>query len=287
MGVHITLKHYVAQHPHSRAMRKRIARKLAPIRLSRANELWYKKALLALTGRLRQVTRDILLPVVKQYAPQEVTTDAIPQAPQDAISAAFELMQKQFGGIDNLALRLAQTAIEKNNTAVDQRLISSVKLGVGVDISTALTAGPEITGAMASALTANVELIKSIPQQYFEKLEALVYENFKEGLRFEALADNISHIADVTDSRAKLIARDQTSKMNGEFNKVRQTGLGIAKYQWATAGDERVREDHADNDGQIFSWDDPPPTGHPGHDINCRCVAVPFFDLDEQPEPEQ
>ena len=32
---------------------------------------------------------------------------------------------------------------------------------------------------------------------------------------------------------------------------------------------------HIANNGQIFAWDSPPPdTGHPGDDVQCRCVAV-------------
>jgi len=30
------------------------------------------------------------------------------------------------------------------------------------------------------------------------------------------------------------------------------------------------------NDGQVFSWANPPETGHPGTDYNCRCEAVPY-----------
>ena len=53
--------------------------------------------------------------------------------------------------------------------------------------------------------------------------------------------------------------------------------MGIKQYIWSTSGDERVRDSHAENDGKIFSYDDPPPTGHPGDEINCRCVAIPYF----------
>ncbi|ODR99451.1 hypothetical protein AUC68_05655 [Methyloceanibacter methanicus] len=60
-------------------------------------------------------------------------------------------------------------------------------------------------------------------------------------------------------------------------------------YIWRTRGDGRVRPSHAANDGKIFAWDDPPPTGHPGEDYGCRCRAeayVPdtaeFFDIEMQ-----
>jgi hypothetical protein len=33
---------------------------------------------------------------------------------------------------------------------------------------------------------------------------------------------------------------------------------------------------HRANDGRIFSWSAPPPTGHPGQDHNCRCTAEPY-----------
>ncbi|MBX9726836.1 MAG: minor capsid protein [Rickettsiales bacterium] len=44
-------------------------------------------------------------------------------------------------------------------------------------------------------------------------------------------------------------------------------------YIWQTQMDDRVRPSHADNEGQIFEWDNPPPTGHPGSAPRCRCSA--------------
>jgi hypothetical protein len=42
-------------------------------------------------------------------------------------------------------------------------------------------------------------------------------------------------------------------------------------YVWHTQGDGKVRSEHAERDGKIFSWDDPPEGGHPGEAPNCRC----------------
>ncbi len=59
----------------------------------------------------------------------------------------------------------------------------------------------------------------------------------------------------------------------------RQREAGVCQYIWGTVGDERVRDSHADNEGQIFSWDNPPEdTGHPGDEDNCRCSADPVVD---------
>ena len=55
-----------------------------------------------------------------------------------------------------------------------------------------------------------------------------------------------------------------------------QRAQGFTHYIWRTQGDEKVRPEHAANDGQVFAWDDPPPTGHPGADYGCRCWAQPL-----------
>ena len=48
-------------------------------------------------------------------------------------------------------------------------------------------------------------------------------------------------------------------------------------YVWRTREDGKVRPSHAANDGHVFAWDDPPPTGNPGEDYGCRCVAEPYY----------
>ena len=50
-----------------------------------------------------------------------------------------------------------------------------------------------------------------------------------------------------------------------------------SQYIWRTREDEKVRPSHVANDGHIFAWDDPPPTGHPGEDFGCRCTSEPYY----------
>lgn len=47
-------------------------------------------------------------------------------------------------------------------------------------------------------------------------------------------------------------------------------------YIWRTRDDDKVRASHAANEGRVFAWDSPPPTGHPGTDFGCRCYAEPY-----------
>jgi SPP1 gp7 family putative phage head morphogenesis protein len=288
------LRHLVQQRP-GKAMRVVRGRKAKPIKPSRANELWYKSQLLAITRLLRQATeREIIGPLRKVPVQVGDARAKMVKGPAVNISVSRKVFDdgvkkvaSQFGGIQTTADRLSALAVQKNLQEVDTRLAASIKSSVSVDISGVLTNEGAIRTAVREATEANVALIRSIPEQYLQKLSDNFFENLVDGVDVQDLVSVISHVADVTDSRAKLIARDQTSKMNSSFNRVRQTDLGIERYQWQTAGDERVRETHADNDGKIFSWDDPPEeTGNPGDDINCRCVAIPVFDLEEGPDGE-
>lgn len=55
-------------------------------------------------------------------------------------------------------------------------------------------------------------------------------------------------------------------------------------YIWCTVGDDKVRDSHADREGQEFCWDNPPVGGHPGEEINCRCWAELVVDKVEREE---
>jgi len=46
-------------------------------------------------------------------------------------------------------------------------------------------------------------------------------------------------------------------------------------YIWRTRHDDKVRPEHAANDGKVFAWDSPPPTGNPGEAFGCRCWGEP------------
>ena len=285
----IQIRHIVRAMPHGAGLRKRRGRLLRPVKPSHKVELWYKTQLLAIVAQLRRVAREELLPELKRLEPLYArTTDGLvrdEQVPRRSLETTFSRMAQRFGGIGQTAQRLSDLAVERNAEAVDDRLKAAIKASLSIDISPVLNQSGPILDAMKAATKANIELIKSIPEQHFEKLGNAIEKRMASGVRFEELAKEIERIGDVTESRAKLIARDQTSKMNSAFNQARQTSLGIERYRWQTSGDERVREDHAENDGKVFSWNDPPTTtGHPGEDINCRCVAIPVFDLDKEEE---
>lgn len=170
---------------------------------------------------------------------------------------------------------------------------AALRRAIGLDITTVLDS-PEIKEVMAIGGMEAANLIKSIPGQHLGKIAQAVADNFAgrplpEG---RSLLQQIQVIGKVSKKRAKLIARDQTSKLTGLLNEVRQTSIGIDEYIWRTSEDERVvgnpsgiypdgnktHGDHYHRNGKKFRWDTPPADGHPGSAIQCRCYAQPIID---------
>ena len=123
----------------------------------------------------------------------------------------------------------------------------------------------------------NVELIKKAEAKYFEQIAAVVSEGVTTGRTNRAIAKELKERFKVADGHEKLIARDQAATLNGKITEARQTSVGITEYIWRTSRDERVREEHADREGDTFSWSNPPEDGPPGIPINCRCTAEPVI----------
>jgi len=125
----------------------------------------------------------------------------------------------------------------------------------------------------------NTGLITSVTQTQAEQIGQIVQRNLVSGVTMADTAKEIAERTDVAASRVKLIARDQTQKLNAQLGSARMQSAGVSKYEWSTSRDERVRETHASKEGRIFEFQDPPAdTGNPGEDINCRCVAIPVLE---------
>ena len=139
---------------------------------------------------------------------------------------------------------------------------------------------PNIQIALDTARDVNVALIKSIPEKLHENLSEKLKDYF-ENSEDKNLQEIIQHEFDVSKSRAKLIARDQTAKINKTLSQQRSEANGSIEYIWKTSKDERVREEHKKLDGKRFKWRSKGSAccGHPSDDVNCRCTARAVYSL--------
>lgn len=149
---------------------------------------------------------------------------------------------------------------------------------------------PQLTDAQANTLAAdwayNLDIyIKKWAEKDILELRQNLQAQAFEGRRAESIAKMIQANYKVSKNKAKFLARQETSLLMSKFHEVRYKDIGSTKYKWSTSHDERVREDHKELNGQIFSWELPPVVdrsngrrSHPGEDFGCRCVAIAILE---------
>jgi SPP1 gp7 family putative phage head morphogenesis protein len=172
--------------------------------------------------------------------------------------------------LEDLAERFAR------RTSVYQRgqLDRQVKAALGADIFIADRRLPSLIEGFVSE---NVALIKDLPAKVLSDIEKTVTRGVANATNHRDLAKELEEKFELGENRAKLIARDQINKIYGQINATRQEELGINEFIWRTSQDERVRPEHAEREGNVYSYSDPPDGELPGQPINCRCYAEPVF----------
>lgn len=292
-----------------------------------------KKAERELLARLNDLWAKVLFPSTERIK-SLIAQGAHPVAIADEMEQMLRTANASYAVMSRDILDRWKMSLDQETRAAVQR---SMKLSLGVDIQATLdtpvvigelngvskpfssTQSAEQAGA-TSIKTISTEdalsiggleaanLVKSIPGEYLGRVAQAVADNFtgKPLPEGRSLLEQVQHIGGVSKRRAKLIARDQTSKMTGMLNATRQMSLGVSEYVWRTVKDNRVvgnpsgvspvgssgHHNHYVMEGVRCRWDDPTlwykngawvkrpdkaPKTHPGQEIQCRCYAEPII----------
>jgi SPP1 gp7 family putative phage head morphogenesis protein len=241
-------------------------------------ELAYEAALRAYSGALAKAVRAAVKRPLATLR-KEQRADA-----KDFASLDFGLLRIRLGRI---AASEASDLVDRYGARITNWNRSTLSEILGIPVSSQT---PEVKAALAQFQRENVDLITSIHERLLDDVESVVSEATARGTRVETLAARLAERYGVSDSRAELIARDQTLKFNASLTQIRFAEAGVTRYVWSSSRDERVRPMHAALEGRVFSFDDPPvtnedgDTNNPGTDFQCRCTAIPV--LDDTPTPE-
>lgn len=207
----------------------------------------------------------------------EIVLDGIEKAVENA-----ETMTNSIQHIFDLVSRYNQTEFD----AIMKSLFGTTLGGVPQQ-PFSVRQDAEIDDLKEMWVSQNLDLIKSIDQQTLQRLKQAmtdaILNNVDKGLLTKYLTEELQKIANLEENRAVLIGTDQVGKLNGTLSRYRQENAGIESYIWETCHDSRVRPSHADRQGHKYTWSNPPPGGHPGMPIRCRCVALPVIDVDKIP----
>ncbi len=227
-----------------------------------------------MTKRFRKEVAIKIIPLLRKLESEYVTDAYI-----TPIEKAFARLRAAYILTDKKAKRISASLAKDVDKQNALRFKNAIKEVVGVDLSK-VVANAGIDDILKGSIEGNVSLIKTIPGDYFDKIEGIVYRGTIAGNEAKSMIEQIREIGHSTTKRAKVIARDQTAKLNSNLSKQRQLNAGVKEYVWRTATDGRVRESHKRNNGKTFRWDKPPKaTGHPGQDVQCRCFAQPIIEI--------
>lgn len=164
-------------------------------------------------------------------------------------------------------------------TQTNQRLQLGTQLhqALGINVLEHVGEVPNLPALVDHFVSENVSLITSIPDVMGTDIDKIVQRGLTSGTPVDQLRADITERFGVGERHARVIARDQVGKLYGQVNRVRQKAVGIDEFDWETANDERVREEHQVLNGKRFRWDAPPAEGIPGEPIQCRCTGQPVL----------
>lgn len=260
-------------------------------------EEWYAKQLITLVDKMvAEVNRKIISflkkPVFKEYVEKQdiFTQDAnVGSQARILLNSLREKFDYIFGAAAKGAaekMLVKEAKVSQDTTRRRLRDISGISVLKGKLITSSMKE------TMTAALQDNIDLIKSIPQQYMDQISGSVMRSLQVGGDQQRIVQELKKYEGITQRRAENIAADQTRKAYNTINRIRWKERGIKKFEWIhSGGGQTPRPLHLKLDGQIFEIDDPPvidedtnEKGFPGQLPNCRCTMAAVIDFGEEDE---
>lgn len=257
-----------------------------------SQEREYTRLLLKYSKQLQANVNRVLLPrlddIVLQFKVETRTDTWIDTL--DALIAELGVLALEAAGAVFTKLPGLFTAVSKFNEGQFKMVVKA---------NTGLPLPPVMPGAPSSAIlgvnvfrsepflkplaegwiSENTALIKSLPTRLHPELEGIIRRGVMNGQSVKDIKGQIKARYGVSDYRAKLIAQDQTLKLNADLTRYRLQSVGVEQYIWRSVQDSRVRPEHADRNGKTYSWKEGPSNGsHPGQEVRCRCRAEAIWD---------
>lgn len=199
-----------------------------------------------------------------------------------------KMAQGMIGAIDNIKfdeklkdLSFAST-FDKVVDNIDKGFTQTVTKAIGIKVD--ITESQRL--AISEGFSNNLKLfIKDFADEQIPILRQEVEKAVFAGIRAESLQKVIRDRFEVSQSKAKFLAKQEISLLTSKYKQAKYEDVGIKKYKWSISN-VRTRPDHRALNGKIFSFNDPPITNqdtsarnNPGEDFGCNCVAIPIIEV--------
>ena len=248
--------------------------RLAPVRPNLGVEAKYQRRIDAMIAAMQ---RDVARTAMRAYRanPPAMAADESPAA---AMRNTMNALSRDWGKRFDDFAKSESRSFGKASTSAATRSFAAALKKAGFTIEFKMTAVAQ--DIMTATIAEQVNLIKSIPEQYLTQVEGMVMRSVQAGHDMGTLAKGLQDQYGVTKRRAALIARDQNAKATAAMTRARQDEIGIEEADWMHSSAGRVpRNTHVQNNGKRYNiklgWLDPAVGIRiwPGTLVGCRCVS--------------
>lgn len=195
----------------------------------------------------------------------------------DDIKSVINTITLDYSGItfNQIVESVVKQFAENSQKDITAALTKEINRLVGIDISPFIQSH---TDDIKQALEYCKDYIVSIPQKYLADVQSTVLLNIQKGMRSSSIIKELANQYDITLNRAKVIARDQTSKFNLALTTAQAKDIGSDEFKFSTSQDERVRSTHRAADGKLCKVGDS--VYNLRYDVMCRCVLITVVHFD-------
>jgi SPP1 gp7 family putative phage head morphogenesis protein len=258
-------------------------------RFPSAKERLYFKFIQSIMAKYTEYTNTVIIPRIQNWQKELQRLDSVSEDIVTIIQGFDDLYELIFETNRELLEKTLEGFGYDLNTLSDEQFKRIIENAVGVN---PVTDNLWVNEKVKLFTQNNVNLISGLGDEYKKKINLTLIQGLQSGVTSQKLTADLLKINEqFSESRARLIARDQIGKFWGDVNKKRQLDIGAEYYIWRTMKDERVRESHEYMDGLLCDWNDPSTYSeddgknwssrsgingvelHPGEDYQCRCYA--------------
>lgn len=247
---------------------------LPPIHPNRGIQAAYARKLTAL---IEEMHHSVTFFVQQQYR-QSPPIVAMDFSPAVAMRIAMnKLTARWMRKFSEFAVKLGEWFASSTLRHTDNSMKAALK-DAGMQVEFRLS--KPVHDAFRATLSEQVNLIKSIPQQYLTQVRGEVYRSVMAGRDIGTLAESLERHYGVTRKRAQFISKSQNNIATATITKLRQLEVGVERAIWLHSSGGRVpRKSHVAFSGQEYSVKhgvklaDDPEIVWPGTAPNCRCIS--------------
>lgn len=224
-------------------------------------EIKYRNELLKFVKTIEQGLNTYIMPVVKAMSGRfdDIRHDDFVDELEQALENVRNFIKPYEVLLINRLISIARSLGNYTTKQVFNSLQNNVEVGLNnlaVDIFAARVSLVLEERYKVFALE-NAMLIRSIEEQLLSSVAVIVMESYKSGTGTEDIADQIYYRVNVSENRAKLIARDQIGKLHSKIIQDEAASLNIDYYVFSDSDDEQTRTSHHAMHNKICKFDDP------------------------------